>query len=101
MTVFNGEELKERKFVPWLVKDATIRNSLYLVLTQFANILFTLGPIYPLTQVVIILNYTKTVYQLMSNAVTKIDLMDDGKTVTLFFGKMGKSKTVAIKDIIK
>ena len=37
----------------------------------------------------------------MSNAVTKIDLMDDGKTVSLHFGKMGKSKTVAIKDIVK
>ena len=38
----------------------------------------------------------------MSNAVTKVDLHDDGKKVTLTFGKVGgKTQTVDIKDIKK
>ena len=38
----------------------------------------------------------------MSNAVTKIDLVGDGKSVQLTFGKfMNKTMTVPIKDIKK
>ena len=48
------------------------------------------------------MNYCRTVLNLMSNAVTKIDLAADGKNVVLTFGKAGgKVMTVPIKDIKK
>ena len=61
---------------------------------------------YPLIVAFCCLNYSYTVWNLMGNAVTKMDLHNDGKRVTLHFGKfamlMGdKPMTVNIKDIVK
>ena len=100
--VFNSEDSKENKYVPWEVKEATIKNSLGLLGVNLFNVLFPMGPGYALGQMFFCLNYTRVVFNLMSNSVTKMDLNSDGKSVVLKFGKfMDKSITVPIKDIKK
>ena len=101
LTIFNGEDTAERKFVPWVIKDATIKNTLFMTVNYFSYVIFNLGTANNLVAFAIAVNYSKTVWSYMSNAVTKIDLMDDGKSVTLHFGKLGKSSIVPIKDIMK
>ena len=46
--VFNGEDSKENKYVPWEVKEATIKNSLGMVGVYMFNVLFPLGSGYGL-----------------------------------------------------
>ena len=97
--IFDGET-KERKFVPWEVKEATIVNSLGLMGVVMLDIITPLGPAYGLGQAFFCLNYCRSVWGFMSNAVTKIELMEDGKRVQLTFGRTsGKTVIVNIKDI--
>ena len=84
--IFDGET-KERKFVPWEVKEATIKNSLGLLGIYMFDIVTPLGPAYGLAQAFFCINYCRSVWGLMSNAVTKMELMNDGKRVQLTFGK--------------
>ena len=100
LTVFDGATA-ERKFVPWEVKEAGVKNGLGLLGIYMFDVLFPMGAGYSAGQMFFCLNYTWTVWKLMSNAVTKMDLHDDGKKVTLTFGKLGKSTVVNIKDIQK
>ena len=78
--IFDGET-KERKFVPWEVKEATIVNSLGLLGVYMLDVLTPLGPTYALGQAFFCLNYCRSVWGFMSNAVTKMELMNDGKRV--------------------
>ena len=101
-TIFNSEDSKENKYVAWEVKEATIKNSLGLLGVNMFNVLFPMGPGYAFGQIFFCLNYVKTVFNLMSNSVTKMDLSSDGKSVILKFGKfMDKEVTVPINQIKK
>lgn len=63
---------------------------------------FTLGMGYAAAQTLLCANYTRTVYNLMSNAVTKVVLLEGGKKVEFTFGRTsGATKTFDIKDIKK
>ena len=101
LTVFNGADVKEQTFVAWPVKEATFKNGMGVVGTYMLSLWLTLGPMYPLGQAFFCVNYTYTVWNLMTKAVTKIDLLEDGQKVNLTFGKINKTLTVAIKDIQK
>ena len=46
MTIFNSEDCKERKFVPWEVKDAIFKNAKGIVGVVMADTLFSLGNFY-------------------------------------------------------
>ena len=101
-TVFNYEDCTERKFVPWQVKEASIRGGVYLLTIYMAEMLFTMGPLYSAANLLVAGNYTYQVWKHMANAVTKVELLDDGKNVNFHFGRFdGSVKTVAIRDIKK
>ena len=101
-TVVFDAETKERRFVPWEVKEATIKNSLGLLGVYMFDVITPLGPAYGLSQAFFCFNYCRTVWGFMSNAVTKMELMADGKRVQLTFGRAsGKTIVVDIKDIQK
>ena len=77
------------KLLRLLVKEATIKNGLGIVgVYMFSNI-FTFGPLYGAAQAFFCCNYAYSVWSLMSNAVTKVDLHDGGKKVTFTFGRVG------------
>ena len=102
VNVFNGEDCKERRFVPWEIKEAAFKSGMGVIGTNMLNMIFPLGHMYGAAQVVFCLNFVRTSWSLMNNAVTKIDLHDDGKNVTLTFGRtQGRTQVVAIKDIQK
>ena len=102
MTIFNADDAKERRFVPWEIKEATFKAGMGCFGAAFVNMYMPLGSICSLAQAGFIINYTLTVSRMMSNAVTRIDLLDDGTKVNLTFGRtQGKVVTVAIKDIQK
>ena len=87
--------------MPWEVKDTTVKHTLYTVLLFGGDILFDFGALWSLAQIMVVGNYFSSVWGFMSNAVTQIDLNDDGKTVTLYFGEVKSSKQASIKDIVK
>ena len=73
-----------------------------IVGVHMVNMIHPLGPAYMLSQAMFSFNYVWTISHLMGNAVTKMDLQDDGKRVNLTFGRTsGKVVTVQIKDIQK
>ena len=100
--MFNGQDCKDKSKVPFEVKEASIKGALGIIGIYGASNLFTLGPLYGTLQAFVGFNYVYTVWNLMSNAVTRVDLHDDGKKVTLTFGRVGgKTVIVDIKDIHK
>ena len=101
-TVFNGEESKERRFVPWEIKEAAFKNGMGCVGVGIVNAIMPLGQLFHLSQIYFCLNFTLQSWKMMNNAVTRMDLHDDGKSVTLHFGRTGgRTQKVAIKDIQK
>ena len=100
--MFDSADCTERRFVPWEVKESTFKNAMGIVGVNMVSMIYPLGPLYMLANASFSFNYVLTVTRLMSNAVTKVDLNDDGKSVSLTFGRtQGKVVTVQIKDIQK
>jgi len=78
-TVFDADATKERRFAPWEVKEATIKNSFGLVGVYMFDAVFSMGQGYAAAQAFFCLNYARSVWTLMGSAVTKIALLDCGK----------------------
>ena len=76
--------------MPWEIKEATAKGALGLVFLAAVEFLFNTPPfLYSAGSLFFILNWMNIVYNYMSNAITGIELHDDGKTVTLTY-KGGK-----------
>lgn len=79
LTVFDADATKERRFAPWEVKEATIKNSFGLLAVYMLDAVVSLGQGYAAAQVFICVNYARSVWNLMGSAVTKMALLDNGK----------------------
>lgn len=89
------------KYVPWEVKEATLKNFLGVVGFGILDYLFHPGAfVYSIGAFAFGFNWMHKVYHYMGHAITKIDLHEDGKTVTVEF-KTGGIATLKIKDIMK
>ena len=102
-TIFNQPAVppSEIKYVPWEVKEATVKNFLGVFGFVILDYLFHPGAlVYSIGAFGFGLNWMHKVYQYMGHAITKIDLHEDGKTVSVEF-KTGGSATLKIKDIMK
>ena len=98
--VFDADAAKEKKFAPWPVKELTIKTTFGVVLIHMVDFVFTLGPAYSAVQMFLCLNYSYKVYGLMTNAVTKVVLLEGGKQAEFTFGRTGgKTTIVNIRDI--
>ena len=101
-TIFNGEDCKERAFVPWELKEATFKNGMGVLGVSLLQLVVPLGPLYNVGAGMFCLNWAATTWTYLSHTVTRVDLQPDGKTVTLKFGKVGGSSvSVPISDIAK
>lgn len=100
--VFDADANTEKSFAPWPVKEQTIRTTFGVVLVHMIDFALPLGPGYGAAQMFLCLSYSYNVYNLMTNAVTKVVLLESGKQAEFTFGKVGgKTVTVNIKDIVK
>lgn len=80
------------RYVPWEVKETTIKNFLGVVGCGIFDYLFHPGAMYySVGSMFFGLNWMYRVYNLMGNAITRIELHDDGKTVSVQF-KTGGSQ---------
>lgn len=87
--------------MPWELKETTIKNSLGAFGIVTLDYLFSWGPMfYNLGTAWFGLHWLYRVYSYMGYAITKIDLHEDGKSVTVTF-KTGGITTLKIKDITK
>lgn len=87
--------------VPWEVKETTVKNFLGVFGMVIVDYLFAPGAgLYTVGALTFGLNWMYRVYGYMGHAITRIDLHDDGKTVTVGF-KTGGSATFKVKDILK
>ena len=89
LTVFNGENCSERTFVPFQVKEACIKGAFLMGVIHMWNMVIPVGALYGFAQMGVVLSQSYTIFNLMTRAVTRIDLHSDGKQVTLHFGKIG------------
>ena len=87
--------------VPWEVKETTVKNSLGVIGMVVIDYLFAPGTgLYTVGALTFGLNWIYRVYGYMGNAINRIDLHEDGKTVSVTF-KTGGSSTFKVKDILK
>jgi hypothetical protein len=100
-TIFHHQDSKSIRYVPWEVKETTIKNVLGVAGMVIIDYLFAPGAtFYTLGAASFGLNWMYRVYGYMGNAITRIDLHEDGKTVTVTF-KTGGTANIKIKDIMK
>jgi len=100
-TIFHQGEASALS-VPYEIKETTIKNFLGVGGMVAIDYLFFAGAgsIYSIGTFALGLNWIYKVYGYMGNAITRIDLHEDGKTVTVQF-KTGGQTTLKVKDIVK
>ena len=100
--IFNQDSTPGKlRYVPWEVKETTLKNFLGVIGFTIFDYLFHPGAaLYSVGAFAFGLNWMYRVYQYMGHAITKIELHEDGKTVSVEF-KTGGTATLKIKDIMK
>jgi hypothetical protein len=89
------------RYVPWEVKETTLKNFLGVIGFSIIDYLFhPSAALYSIGAFSFGLNWIYRVYQYMGHAITKIELHEDGKTVSVQF-KTGGHASLKIKDIMK
>ena len=74
------------RYVPYEIKESTIKNWLGIALVGMYSYLFNPTPyFYSLSALFFSSNWIYTIYSYMSNAIARVDLHEDGKTVTFTF----------------
>jgi hypothetical protein len=102
-TIFNNVSQSPNKlsYVPWEVKEATVKNFLGVIGMNIIDYLFhPFAPVYTIGSAFFGLNWIYRVYGFLGNSIEKIDLLEDGKTVEVTF-KTGGNLTIKVKDIVK
>ena len=102
-TIFNNQAQSPNKlsYVPWEVKEATVKNFLGVIGMNIFDYLFhPYGSIYVLGTAYFGLNWMYRVYGYLGHSIERIDLLEDGKTVEVYF-KTGGNMRLKIKDIVK
>lgn len=89
------------RYVPYEVKETTIKNFMGVMGVVIFDYLFAPGAgYYTVGALSFGLNWIYRVYGYMGNAITHIDLHEDGKTVSVRF-KTGGTAMFKVKDIMK
>ena len=99
-TVFDGDATKERRFVPFELKELSFKYTLIAGGLWTTNYLYAISPILDLGGSVAMLSCLWQMYSLMGSTISKVALNRDGKSVTLT-PRIGSPKNVKIKDIKK
>ena len=100
LTVFDSESIKERRFVPFEIKELAFKYSLISGGVWTTNYMYHLSPALDIFASAAVLNCAWQMYQYMGATVRQIELHKDGRQVTLR-PKVGNPITVNIKDIRK
>eukprot|EP00356_Strombidium_inclinatum_P011511 CAMPEP_0170482538 /NCGR_PEP_ID=MMETSP0208-20121228/2513_1 /TAXON_ID=197538 /ORGANISM="Strombidium inclinatum, Strain S3" /LENGTH=203 /DNA_ID=CAMNT_0010755387 /DNA_START=11 /DNA_END=619 /DNA_ORIENTATION=- len=101
-TFYNDEDVTEKRYVPYPVKEATLKGGLYMTGIYMVDLLQPLHQLWGVGMAIISINYSYQVWKMMSNAVTKMELHNCGKKVTFTLGRVGGSTVeVNVKDIQK
>ena len=98
--VFDATQTSERRFVPWEIKEHTFKHTMGFMGTMVWTYMYPLGLIGDLTAAGFVLNWARRCLTIMLSTVRKIELHQDGKTVTVT-PRVGSPYAVAIKDIRK
>ena len=88
-------------YVPWEVKEITVKNFLGVIgMNIFEYLFHPYAAIYTIGTAYFGLNWMYRVYGYLGHSIEKIDLLEDGKTVEVYF-KTGGNMRIKIKDIVK
>jgi hypothetical protein len=101
--IFNNVAPSPNKlsYVPWEVKEATVKNFLGVIGMNIFDYLFhPYAPIYMAGAAYFGLNWMYRVYGYLGHSIEKIDLLEDGKSIEVLF-KTGGNMRIKIKDIVK
>ena len=99
-TVFDGNDVKERRFIPYELKEIGFKYSLISGLLWTNNYCFCIDPMLDIAASLAMVTGAGHAIRLMSASVSRIGLHRDGKSVTLV-PRIGSPFTVKIKDIRK
>eukprot|EP00351_Strombidinopsis_sp_SopsisLIS2011_P005320 CAMPEP_0116874324 /NCGR_PEP_ID=MMETSP0463-20121206/5754_1 /TAXON_ID=181622 /ORGANISM="Strombidinopsis sp, Strain SopsisLIS2011" /LENGTH=153 /DNA_ID=CAMNT_0004517791 /DNA_START=191 /DNA_END=652 /DNA_ORIENTATION=+ len=100
MTVFCNKT-SEQKFVPFELKEIAMKHATIFSLVLVWDHLTWLGDYTGMCQLYVLGSASYFSLKYMLNAVDRIELNKDGKSVTFHFKIGGQKSTVAIKDIVK
>jgi len=74
LTVFNGQDCAERTFVPFTVKEACVKGAFIMGVVHLWDMIFPFGALYGFAQMGVVLSQSYTIFNVMTKAVTRIDL---------------------------
>jgi hypothetical protein len=98
-TIFH--QATKAAYVPYEIKEATIKNFMGVAGMVIVDYLFAPGAAYYTAGTLVFgANWVYSVYRYLGNAITRIELQADGKTVQVTF-KTGGVQLLKIKDIVK
>ena len=98
--VFDSENIKERRFVPFELKELAFKYSLIAGLMWTNNYMYCISPLLDIFASGAMVSCAVQMYQYMGASVRQVGLHRDGKHVTLT-PRIGSPITVKIKDIRK
>jgi hypothetical protein len=98
--VFGSEGSKETRYVPWLIKEHTFKHSFGFMGACVVGHIFPVGNLASLFAMGFVGNWARRCTQILQGCVNKIELHEDGETVTLY-QNLGKSFDAKISDIKK
>jgi len=86
-TIFHEENRSNKlRYTPWEIKETTFKNMLGIFYFNMMDYFFQLNTlVYSLGCASFCINWVYRIYYYMGNAINKIELHDDGKTVTVTF----------------
>ena len=99
-TVFDGDDVKERRFVPFELKEIGFKYALISGLMWTNNYCFIGSLLIDMAATLAVISGATHMVRLMSASVSQIGLHRDGKSVTIT-PRLGRPFTVKIKDIRK
>jgi hypothetical protein len=98
--VFGSEGTSETRYVPWLIKEHTFKHAFGFMGACVVGHIFPVGNLASLFAMGFCGNWAFRCTQILSNCVNKIELHEDGQTVTMY-KNLGQSFDVKISDIKK
>ena len=98
--VFDATETKEKRFVPYEIKEITFKNGLGFAGVSMFGYVVPLGDLFSVWAAGFALNWIYRSYSYMAFTVRKIELNKDGRSVTMH-PRIGSAFTAQIKDVEK
>merc|ERR1711939_1063364 len=82
-TIFGSEGSTETRYVPWAIKEHTFKHGMGFMGANVVGYLFPVGSLGSIAGMCFMANWARRCTQILTRCVNKIELHEDGQTVTM------------------